>query len=201
MKELTPPQNIDAERSLLAALLLDKDAIGRVVDVVQPEDFYDDRHGLIFAAVRKLYDSHQPVDIVTVTEVLSSQGKLEDVGGASKLAALTNVALSAAHAVQYGEIIANKATLRRLISAASKITELGFTVEDEVDAVLDKAEQTLFNVSRRHLKTPFVPVNEVLTQAFERIDHLYSNRGNCGGLPLVFMIWIICSMVCKNPIW
>ena len=114
MADLTPPQNLDAEQSLLGAMLLDKETMARVVDVVRPEDFYDERHGFVFGAMRELYDSHRPVDLVTVTEVLANQGNLERVGGASKLAALTTGTPSAAHAAQYAEIVANKATLRRL---------------------------------------------------------------------------------------
>lgn len=186
MKEITPPQSVDAEKSLLAAMLLDKDTMAKVSDVVRAEDFYDDRHGLIFGAMIELYNTHRPIDIVTVTDVLDSNGKLEQVGGASKLAALTAGNLSAAHATQYAEIVANKATLRRLIAAANNITELGFATEMKLDEVLDKAEQTLFNVSRRHLKNPFIEVKDVLSEAFERIDHLHENRGELRGIPTGF---------------
>lgn len=185
-KEIIPPQNVDAEQSLLAAVLLDKDTMSKVADVVRPEDFYDDRHGLIFGAMLDLYNGHKPVDIVTVTDLLSSNGKLEQVGGASKLAAVTTGTLSAAHAGQYAEIVANKATLRRLIAAANNITELGFATEMKLDEVLDRAEQTLFNVSRRHQKNPFIEVKDVLSDAFERIDHLHENRGELRGIPTGF---------------
>ena len=160
--------------------------MAKVVDVVRTEDFYDDTHGFIFKAMLDLYNAHKPIDIVTVTDVLADAGKLEQVGGASKLAALTAGTLSAAHAVQYAEIVANKATLRRLISAASSITELGFATDEKLDFVLDKAEQTLFNVSRKHQKNPFVEVSDVLSEAFERIDHLHANRGELRGIPTGF---------------
>ena len=186
MADLTPPQNLDAEQSLLGAMLLDKETMARVVDVVRPEDFYDERHGFVFGAMRELYDSHRPVDLVTVTEVLANQGNLERVGGASKLAALTTGTPSAAHAAQYAEIVANKATLRRLISAASMIGELAFKETANLDETLDRAEQALFNVSRKHLKTSFIPVKEVLSGAFERIDALYENRGQLRGIPTGF---------------
>jgi replicative DNA helicase len=182
-KEITPPQNIDAEQSLLAALLLDKDTMAKVADVVRPDDFYDDRHGWIFTAMMDLYNTHKPIDVVTVTDVLASHGKLETVGGASKLAAIMGGNLSAAHAAQYAEIVANKATLRRLIGAANSITELGFATDIKLDDVLDRAEQTLFNVSRKHLKNPFIEVKDALSDAFERIDHLHANRGELRGIP------------------
>lgn len=186
MAEMTPPQNLDAEKSLLGAMLLDKETVTNVADVLQPEDFYDERHGLIFAAIKELYDSHKPIDIVTVTEILTNKRKLEEVGGASKLAALTTGTPSAAHAVQYAEIIANKATLRRLISAASTIGELGLTKDEDLEGLLDKAEKTLFDVSRKHLRTPFVQVKDVLTETFERIDSLHENRGQLRGIPTGF---------------
>src|SRR3989344_8950933 len=113
MADLTPPQNLDAERSLLGAMLLDKETVVNVIDVVRPEDFYDERHGLVFGAMRELYDSRRPIDLVTVTDTLTTQGKLETVGGASKLAALTAGIPSAAHAAQYAEIVANKGNLGR----------------------------------------------------------------------------------------
>jgi len=186
MADLTPPQNLDAEKSLLGAMLLDKDTLTQVIDVIRPEDFYDERHGLVFGAMRELYDGHKPIDLVTVTDVLTNQGKIEIVGGASKLAALSTGTPSAAHAVQYAEIVANKATLRRLISAASNIGEMAFREGRSLDETLDLAEQTLFNVSRKHLKTSFIPVREVLTGTFERIDALYENRGQLRGIPTGF---------------
>ena len=183
MADLTPPQNLDAEKSLLGAMLLDKDTLLRVIDVVRPEDFYDERHGLMFGAMRELYDEHKPIDLVTVTDILTNQGKIDIVGGASQLAALSTGTPSAAHAVQYAEIISNKATLRRLISAASNIGEMAFREGSSLDETLDRAEQALFNVSRKHLKTSFTPVREVLTGTFERIDALYENRGQLRGIP------------------
>lgn len=186
MAELIPPQNLDAEKSLLGAMLLDKETVSKVIDILRPDDFYDDRHGFIYEAIKELYDSHRPVDIVTVTEVLASKDKIEKIGGASKLAALTTGTPSAAHAVQYAEIIANKATLRRLISAASTIGELGLAKEGNLEELLDRAEKTLFNVSRKHLRTPFVQVKDVLTETFERIDSLHENRGQLRGIPTGF---------------
>lgn len=186
MSELTPPQNLDAEKSLLGAMLLDKETVSKVIDILHPEDFYDERHGWIYGAIKELYDSHRPVDIVTVTEVLANKEQLEKIGGASKLAALTTSTPSAAHAVQYAEIIANKATLRRLISAASTIGELGLVKEGNLEELLDRAEKTLFDVSRKHLRTPFVQVRDVLTETFERIDSLHENRGQLRGIPTGF---------------
>ena len=183
---MTPPQNLDAERSLLGAMLIDKDIIERVADIVRPEDFYDERHGLIAEAMFELYHNHQPVDVVTVTDNLSNRSKLDTVGGATKLAALTTGNLSAAHAAQYAEIVANKATLRRLVSASSTIGELAFAQELKLDDTLDRAEQALFNVSRRHQKNSFTQIKDVLGETFERIDNLHENRGQLRGVPTGF---------------
>jgi len=186
MAQELPPQNLDAERSLLGAALLDKDIIVRVADIVRPEDFYDERHGAVYAAILELYENHQPADLVTVTEKLSSKGKLEQVGGASKLAALIASTPSAAHAAEYAEIIANKATLRRLISASATIGELALAQNVKLDDALDRAEQTLFAVSRKHLKTSFTLVKDVLSATFERIDSLHEHRGQLRGVPTGF---------------
>lgn len=186
MTTLIPPQNLDAERSLLAGLLLDKDSVLKVIDVVRAGDFYDDRHSLIFEAIKHLYDVRQPIDLVTVKEVLSSRNKLEMVGGATMLANIVAGTASAAHVVQYAEIVANKATLRRLSSAANTINELAFRQEMNLDEALDKAEQTLFNVSRKYLKNSFTVVKDVLAETFERIDYLHENRGQLRGTPTGF---------------
>ncbi len=186
MSKDLPPQSLDAEKSLLGALLLDKDLIIRVADIVRPEDFYDERHGAVYSSILELYEDRQPVDLVTVTEKLSGKNKLEQIGGATKLAALTASIPSTAHAAQYAEIIANKATLRRLISASATIGELALNSDLKLDDALDKAEQTLFKVSRKHLKNTFTLVKDVLSETFERIDNLHENRGQLRGVPTGF---------------
>lgn len=186
MVDNTPPQNLDAEKSLLGAMLLDKLVIEKIVDIVKGEDFYDEHHGLICDVILDLFNEHRPVDIVTVTDVLANKNKLEAIGGASKLAALTTSPVSSAHAVEYAEIVANKATLRRLMSAANNIGVLALARDAKLDETLDKAEQSLFNVSRRHQKTTFIPVKETLSEAFERIDSLHENRGQLRGIPTGF---------------
>ncbi|RLC37393.1 replicative DNA helicase [candidate division Kazan bacterium] len=186
MVDITPPQNLDAEKSLLGAMLLDKTVIEKVVDIVCGEDFYDEHHGLICDVIRELYNEHRPVDIVTVTDVLENKGKLDEVGGASKLAALTTSSVSSANAVEYAEIVANKATLRRLMTAANSIGELALARDAKLDEILDKAEQSLFSVSRRHQRASFIPVKEALSEAFERIDSLHENRGQLRGVPTGF---------------
>lgn len=186
-KEMMPPQSLEAERSLLGAVLLDQEALPRVLDRLKAEDFYDDRHREIFAACESLYEKRRPIDLVTLTEELKSRENFEEIGGVTYLTTLANSVPSSAHLVHYAETVAAKATLRRLIAAASRIGELGYKAQaDDLEEALDEAEQTLFAVSQRHLKTPFISVKDVLSAAFERLDKLHSQKGELRGAPTGF---------------
>ncbi|MFW6143758.1 MAG: DnaB-like helicase N-terminal domain-containing protein, partial [Patescibacteria group bacterium] len=136
-----PPQNEEAERSILGALLLDEDAIVQVVDNLRGEHFYHDRHKKIYQAIYDLFERREPVDMITVTNELQTMGALEEVGGASYLAELVNSVPTSAHASYYSEIVRECAAKRRLISVAGKISELGFKEESEADELIDQAEQ------------------------------------------------------------
>ncbi|MCK5460089.1 replicative DNA helicase, partial [Candidatus Parcubacteria bacterium] len=120
--EKMPPQNLEAEQSLLGSLLIDKDAIIKIADIVNRKDFYDDRHSAIFEAISELYEKRQPIDILNLSNRLKEKKKLSDVGGRSYLVSLTNSVPSSSHIVSYAQIVARKATLRRLIKASSEIT-------------------------------------------------------------------------------
>lgn len=181
-----PPQNLEAETSLLGCLLIDKDAIVKIADIVKPDDFYLDSHALIFEAMTKLYEKRLPIDMLSLTNRLVEMNKLEDFGGRSYLVTLTNTVPSASHVVSYAQIVAEKATLRRLINAAGEITNLAFQQEKEVSQLLDKAEQALFGVSQKYLKRNFIPIKDVLTEAFERIDELHREKGKLRGIPTGF---------------
>ena len=182
-----PPQNLEAEQGVLGALLIDRDAITRVADIVRPEDFYRDAHGQIFSAMLTLYEQHEPIDLVSLTDKLTSAGVLERVGGQSALAGLANAVPTAAHVVSYARIVQHKATLRRLQSAASKIAELGGQEDEDLQKLLDQAEQQLFNVSQNYLKQQFIPIRSVLAEAFERIDELHREGGKIRGLPTGYL--------------
>ncbi len=181
-----PPQNLDAEASLLGSILIEKDAIIKVADIVHADDFYDDRHGLIFDAILDLYESRQPIDVVSLANKLSAAGELERVGGAAYITDLTAVVPTAAHVVHYASIVAHKATLRRLITAASDISNLGYDEQTGLEQLLDKAEQTIFEVSQKNLKQNFVPISSVLSESFERLNELHSNTGKLRGVPTGF---------------
>lgn len=183
-----PPQAIDAEKSVLGAMLLDKDAIIKIIDILTPEDFYEDRHGLIYEAMLSLFEKRRPIDIVTLSEVLESADQIKVVGGSSYLADLVNETPSAANIVHYAQICRDKAVLRRLIGVAGNITELGYDENGETSDTLDKAEQALFSVSQKFLKNKFVPIHSVLTEAFDRIDKIHKDKdkGAIRGVPSGF---------------
>src|SRR3990167_7531989 len=147
-----PPHNIEAEQSLLGALLLDADVMLKIGDLLRSDDFYKDSHRHIYETMIELIERHQPIDMLTLGNRLEEKGVLKQVGGRTALVELTNIVTTAAHAANYAEIIAKKAALRRLLRAASDITELGFDETQDVDVILDEAEQRLFNVSKNFIK-------------------------------------------------
>lgn len=181
-----PPQNIDAETSLIGSILIDKEAIIKIADIVAAEDFYVDRHALIFNAIMDLYEKRQPLDLVSLANKLREVEELETIGGSAYLAELTSTVPSAAHVVHYAGIVSHKATLRRLISAANDITNFGYDEATPLDQLLDKAEQTIFEVSQKNLKQNFIHVQSVLDTTFERLNELHSNAGMLRGIPTGF---------------
>jgi len=181
-----PPQNIEAEASILGCLMIDKDAIFKIADTLRPEDFYKDSHSIIYETMRDLYARHEPIDILTITSKLEEKNKLEAVGGRTYIAELGNTVATSAHVVHYSSIIQRKATLRRLLSASAEITELGYREDEEIEKLLDEAEQKLFGVSQKYLKNVFQPIDNLLTEAFDRIDELHKQSGKLRGLPTGF---------------
>ncbi|MFH1078282.1 MAG: replicative DNA helicase [Patescibacteria group bacterium] len=177
------PQNLEAEQSLLGSLLLDKEAIIRVGDRIATEDFYSDRHRMIFETILDLFRKHEPIDLLSVANRLDEKKELDRVGGRATLIQLTNAVPTASHVVHYADIVQKKATLRRLLSAASDISGLGYDEAEDVATVLDKAEQKLFNVSRKFLKSGFTHIHDVLDTAFERIDEVHREKGKLRGIP------------------
>lgn len=183
LPEKLTPQNLEAEQSLLGALLLDKDAIIKVGDRINAEDFYADKHRSIFEAMTELYRKHEPVDLLSLANRLGERGELERIGGRAYLIQLTNSVPTASHIVHYAEIVQKKATLRRLLNAAADITALGYEEVEDVETILDQSEQKLFNVSRRFLKAGFTAIHNILDTAFERIDEVHREKGKLRGVP------------------
>lgn len=181
-----PPQNIEAEKSLLGSLLLDKEAITKVADFLNPPDFYSPKHQDIYKAILKLYEERSPVDLVTLSDELEKNKKLKEVGGASYLTTLANAVPSSAHVVQYGKIIHSRATLRKLISASHKISEMGYQEERDISEILDQAEKTIFEVSQEQLAHEFIPLKDILAESFDRIDELHKHKGKLRGVATGF---------------
>ncbi len=177
-----PPQNLEAEQAVLGSLLIDKDAIIKIADIIGPSDFYRDINATIYEAMQDLYEHHEPIDVVSLSNRLEEKKKLEMVGGMAALTALANVVPTASNVVNYANIVQRKATLRRLLQAASEITSIGFKEADDVDELLDKAEQQVFAVSQRYLRQNFIPIRSVLSEAFDRIDELHKGGGKLRGV-------------------
>lgn len=180
-----PPQNVDAEASLLGSILIDDDVIIRVADQINAEDFYEERHNIIYTSMRKLYEQHKPVDLLTLSNALQDQQELDTVGGASYLTELTNIVPTAAHAEQYADIVAAKSVRRRLIKASEDITNLSFdeSSDDDIAEILEKAEARLFMISQRAIKQDLVSLEQILSDSFDRLDSLHKDKEKLRGVP------------------
>jgi replicative DNA helicase len=177
-----PPQSIEAEQSVLGALLIDKDAVIEVADFLRPEDFYRGHHGTIYSAVLDLYERREPVDLVTVSEVLERRGQLDAVGGSAYLTSLINLTPTAVNSVHYGRIVERKAVLRNLISAAGRIAGIGYEDGSDVAEAVDRAEQELFSVSQKRVEAGFSPLRSLLHAAYDRLDYLHQHKGEISGV-------------------
>lgn len=181
-QNLVPPHDMDAEKSVIGALLLDKDSIVKILDMLRAHHFYKDAHANIFQAIINLYERREPADLVTVPAELRKLNKLEESGGVSYLTELVNSVPTAANIESYARIIKDAALKRGLISASAQINELAFA-EVEIGEMLDKSEQLLYSVSLDRFHQDFVPIKDVLEITFERLDELSKNRGELRGVP------------------
>ena len=181
-----PPQDIEAEKSLLGALLISDSALPEILTIIKPRDFYDARHRAIFEAMIELYDQHRPIDLLTVTTELRSKKKLKDVGGAPYLTELSNFVPAATHAKAYAEIIEKTSTRRRLIQAGNEIANKAFEDDADVQSLIGSAEKELFEVSDKVVRSDYVAMDELLADAFDRIEELHKNKGALRGLKTGF---------------
>lgn len=168
-----PPHSLDAERSILGALFVDKEAVIRVSDILTTDDFYHDIHAILYRSVMELYDRRMPIDVVTLSNYLEDRNLLDTVGGVSFIAELSTENFTSSHVVQYALIVKEKSTLRKLIKAGDTVMSLGYSETVAIEELLEKAEKALFNVSQTFLKDKFVHVRDVLTQTFEKISNLH----------------------------
>lgn len=181
-----PPQDTVAEKSLLGAILISDKILPEILTVIRPEDFYEERHQTIFEAMRSLYDQHRPVDLLTLTSELKSTRKLKGIGGAPYLTELSNFVPAASHAKAYAEIIEKAATRRRLIRAGTEIANKAFEDDADVQSLIGSAEKELFEVSDKIVKSDYVAMDELLADAFDRIEELQKNKGALRGLKTGF---------------
>lgn len=177
-----PPQNVDAEISLIGAILIDEEVLANISDVVDAVDFYDPRHSTIYGAMIRLYEKHQPVDLLTLSDELRRKDELEAVGGSAYITELTNMVPTAAHAEAYADLVAQKAVRRRLIKASSEIAELGYQDDQNVQELLERAEAELFAVSDKSLKQDLVSLEQILTESFDRMEELHRDKNKLRGV-------------------
>lgn len=178
----TPPHDLDLERSVLGALLIDTDSIVKVVEFLRPEHFYRKAHTDVYQAILSLYESREPADLVTVPVELKKMNRLEDVGGVTYLTELVNSVPTAANIESYARMIRDLFVRRSLLSAASEIGSISFE-DEEVDTLLDRAEQVLFAISNQKVNQDFTSVKDTLEVTFERLDELSKQRGSLRGVP------------------
>lgn len=181
-----PPQNLDAEISLLGSLLLDGETIGVVADIIKEDDFYKKEHKLIFSAVLSLFSSQKPVDVLSVANGLKERRKLVEVGGNSYLTSLVNSVPTSSNASYYAEIVRKKKILRDLISVSHSISQLGYEENEDVDMLLDEAEKRIFAIGQHSLIKGFASVGSVLDKAWERIENLHKGTGLLRGVSTGF---------------
>jgi len=186
MKPKLPPHDLDAERSVLAAVLIDPEAIIKVAEILKSDAFYQREYNHIYAAMTVLYEKREPIDAVTVTSQLRKMKKLKTVGGASAIAKLSNTLSTAANVQSYANTVKEYSIKRNLISLSAEITELSFDESQAVRDVLDLSEQKMLAISQVNTKKGFVPIKDTLVESFDRLDELQRNGGEIRGLPTGF---------------
>ncbi len=181
-----PPQDLDAEKSLLGAIILSNDVLPEILTIIKPRDFYDERHATIFAAIIDLYDKHSPIDLLTLTDELKRKKQLKQIGGGAYLAELSNFVPASSHAKAYAEIIEKASVRRRLIRAGTQIAEKAYNDDADADDLIGEAEKDLFEVSDKIVKSDYVAMDALLADAFDRIEDLHKNKGTLRGLKTGF---------------
>ncbi|ABO68754.1 MULTISPECIES: replicative DNA helicase [Geobacillus] len=184
--ERIPPQSIEAEQAVLGAVFLDPTALTLASEMLIPEDFYRAAHQKIFHAMLRVADKGEPVDLVTVTAELAASEQLEEIGGVSYLSELADAVPTAANVEYYARIVEEKSVLRRLIRTATSIAQDGYTREDEIDLLLDEAEQKIMEVSQRKHSGAFKNIKDILVQTYDNIEMLHNRNGEITGIPTGF---------------
>ena len=186
MQDRVPPQNIEAEQAVLGAMLIEKEAIPKVMEILRDTDFYREAHRVIFTAMLELYNKNEAVEMITVTEILKRDSKLEDVGGIAYVTSLANAVPTAANVVYHASIIEEKSILRQLVSVSTQIASMGYEAGDDVKNIIDSAESKILEISNRKKTADFTPINEIVLDSFKSIEALMGNKNGITGLPTGF---------------
>ncbi len=181
-----PPQNIEVEKALLGSIMLRTEVMHDVIDLVNSETFYSEKHRLIFSVMLELFSKNDPIDLLSLSSRLKEKKMLEQIGGNTYLSELVDLVPSAANAKYYAETIARKSIMRRLINASEVISELGFNEEDATDEVLDRAEKAIYEVTNTASIHKFVALSDTLGEAWERLDGLHQSKQDIRGVPTGF---------------
>ena len=171
-----PPQNLEAEASILGGVLLDNEAINAVIELVNPDDLYRESHRKVYRAMVDLWDRNEPVDVITLSDHLKARGELEDVGGSAYLAELASQVPTAANIAYYARIVREKAILRHLIRTSTDIVTRGLEERGDVDTFLDDAERAIFDISEKRISSSFIRVGDVMTDTIKKVDELYHRK-------------------------
>lgn len=178
-----PPQQIEAEQSLLGGIILDGSGLPSALEILKGDEFYKDSHRLIFRTIQDLFENNEPVDVVTVIEMLAERNQLEAVGGASYVASLTDHMGSSSNVAAYAKIIGEKAVLRRLIQSANEIISLSYGAGKSTEEVLDSAEASIFSIAERRIRNSYFPLKEVIKKNIETIERFQEYREAVTGVP------------------
>ena len=184
--ERTPPQDLAAEQSVLGGMMLSKDAIADVVEILRGRDFYRPAHETIYESLLDLYGRGEPVDAVTVSAELTKRGEIARIGGAPYLHTLISSVPTAANASYYAKIVQERAIMRRLVEAGTKIVQLGYSNEGDVDEVVDSAQAEIFQVTERRVSEDYLPLNALLESTLDEIESIGSRGGQMSGVPTGF---------------
>ncbi|MEK7271994.1 MAG: replicative DNA helicase, partial [Nitrospirota bacterium] len=181
-----PPQNIEAEQSVLGAILLENEILASAVEMLAPEDFYKDSHKKIFLAMLDLYKKNEPIDLITLTEQLSRKEQIEEIGGASYLSHIVNLVPTSANIKYHSKIVKEKSLLRNLIKTTTEIITMSYDESIEINELLDVAETKIFSLSEKTIRGSFVRIDNVVKDTIELVDKLYNKKELITGLPSGF---------------
>ncbi|MDK2564521.1 replicative DNA helicase [Romboutsia sedimentorum] len=188
MEDMTriPPHSVESEQSILGSILLDKDAMITVTETIRPDDFYKEAHKIIYECMIKLSNKNEPIDLITLTEELRRQGHLDDIGGITYITSLSTIVPTTSNVKYYADIVKEKSVLRKLIKASNDIINLGYDGSTKIEDVLDKAEKKIFDISQEKASDDFKSINSVLMDAYDMIEHLYTNKTEMTGITTGF---------------